>query len=71
MVISFMLTWGIEGCIIVVISNELTILRKHIFKLKQIVEEQETTIKKLRKELSESEQNSSNILLSERNTWVE
>jgi predicted transcriptional regulator len=55
----------------VVISNELTILRKHIFKLKQIVEEQETTIKKLRKELSESEQNSSNILLSERNIWVE
>ena len=54
-----------------VISNELTILRKHIFKLKQIVEEQEATIKKLRKELSESEQNSSNILFSERNIWVE
>ena len=66
-----MLTWGIEGCIIVVISNELTILRKHIFKLKQLVGEQEATIKKLRKELSESEQNSSNILLSERNIWVE
>jgi len=55
----------------VVRSNELTILRKHIFKLKQIVEEQEATIKKLRKELSESEQNSSNILFSERNIWVE
>jgi len=55
----------------VVISNELTILRKHVFKLKQLVEEKEATIKKLRKELSESEQNSSNILLSERNIWVE
>jgi len=66
-----MLTWGIEGCIIVVRNNELTILRKHIFKLKQIVAEQEATIKKLRKELSESEQNSSNILFSERNIWVE
>ncbi len=54
-----------------VISSELTILRKHVFKLKQIVAEQEATIKKLRKQLSESEQNSSNILLSERNTWVE
>ena len=54
-----------------VISSELTILRKHIFKLKQLVGEQEATIKKLRKELSESEQNSSNILLSERNIWVE
>ena len=54
-----------------VISSELTILRKHVFKLKQLVGEQEATIKKLRKELSEAKQDSSNILLSERNTWVE
>tara|TARA_R100001086_G_scaffold110889_2_gene56464 strand:+ start:50 stop:247 length:198 start_codon:yes stop_codon:yes gene_type:complete len=48
-------------------TSELKVLRKQVNQLKIIIENKNIEIKKLREELTDAKQNSSNILLS----WAE